>query len=150
MLLSRFLRDRKGGVAPLLALSVLPIMGAVAASVDYSRAATTRSAMQSALDATGLMLSKSAQELNDTALNQKANEYFKAVFNQPQANNVSVTAQLAQPTQGSYKLTLNGTASVDTMFTQIIGQSTLDFSANSEVVWGIKKLEIALAERRMF
>ncbi len=145
MLLSRFLRDRKGGVAPLLALSVLPIMGAVAASVDYSRAATTRSAMQSALDATGLMLSKSAQELNDTALNQKANEYFKAVFNQPQANNVSVTAQLAQPTQGSYKLTLNGTASVDTMFTQIIGQSTLDFSANSEVVWGIKKLEIALA-----
>src|SRR3989304_4941657 len=74
MLLSRFLRDRKGSVVPLLALSAIPIMGAVAASVDYSRAATTRSAMQSALDATGLMLSKSAQGLTAPALNKKANE----------------------------------------------------------------------------
>ncbi len=145
MLLGRFLRDCKGGVAPLLALSIIPIMGAVAASVDYSRAATTHSAMQSALDATGLMLSKNVQGLSGVALNQKANEYFKAVFNSPQANNVAVTAVLDQPSQGSYKLTLNGTASVDTLFTQIIGQTKLDLSANSEVVWGIKKLNLALA-----
>ena len=32
-MLARFLKDRRGGVAPLLALSIVPLMGAVAMSV---------------------------------------------------------------------------------------------------------------------
>ncbi|MEX0841729.1 MAG: pilus assembly protein [Xanthobacteraceae bacterium] len=144
MLLSRFFRDRKGGVAPLLALSIIPIMGAVAASVDYSRAASTRSAMQSALDSASLMLSKEAQDLDGTALGQKATDYFKATFNRPEAVNVAVTADLVQPSQGSFKLTLNGSATVDTIFAQILGKSQIDLSATSEAVWGIKKLNLSL------
>ncbi len=145
MLLLRFLKDRKGGVAPLLALSLIPIMGAVATSIDYSRAAAVRSAMQSALDATGLILSKTAKDLDTGALDQKATEYFKAVFNHPEAKNVAVTGGMTKPSEGSYKLALKGTATVDTVFGNIVGQSQVDLSATAEVVWGIKKLNLALA-----
>lgn len=145
MLPSRFWKDCKGGIAPLLALSIVPIFGAVATSVDYSRAAMVHSAMQSSLDATGLMLSKTAQGLDQTALNQKATNYFKAVFNHPEAKNVAVTVGMTQPSEGSFKLVMTSTASVDTLFGNVIGKSKVDLSANAEVVWGIKKLNLALA-----
>ncbi len=116
MLLARFLQDRRGGVAPLLALSIIPIMGAVATSVDYSRAAMVHSSMQSSLDAAGLMLSKNAKDLDSGALNAKATEYFKAVFVHPEAKNVAVTIGLTKPSEGSFKLALTGTATVDTLF----------------------------------
>jgi Flp pilus assembly protein TadG len=145
MLLARLLRDRNGGVAPLLALSMVPIMGAVATSVDYSRAALVHNSMQSALDSTGLMLSKAAKGLDQGALNQKATDYFKAVFNHPEAKNIAVTGVMTQPSEGSFKLALNGKATVDTIFGAIVGKSQVDLSANAEVIWGIKKLNLALA-----
>src|SRR5438270_470145 len=97
MSLTRFIKDRKGGVAPLLALSAIPMMAAIAASVDYSRASSTRSAMQSALDATALMMSKNAQGLSGSAMNTEATSYFTATFNHPEATNISVTPVLTQP-----------------------------------------------------
>jgi Flp pilus assembly protein TadG len=145
MLLGRFLRNRGGGVAPLLALTIVPIVGAVATSVDYSRASMVHSAMQSALDSTGLMLSKNAQGLSGSALDQKATDYFKAVFNRPEARNVVVKTGITQPSEGSYQLVLNGNATVDTLFGSIVGRSQVDLTANAEVVWGIKKLNLALA-----
>jgi Flp pilus assembly protein TadG len=145
MSLGRFFKDRKGAVAPLLALSMIPIMGAVATSVDYSRASMVHSSMQSALDASGLMLSKTAKDLDTAALNQKATDYFKAVFNRPEAKNVAVTTVLTQPSEGTYKLALHGAATVDTVFGNLVGVSSVDLSANAEVVWGIKKLNLALA-----
>jgi len=38
MWLSRFLQDRRGNVAPIFAIAVIPIIGLVGAAVDYSRA----------------------------------------------------------------------------------------------------------------
>lgn len=143
MLLARFIKDRKGGVAPLLALSMIPIMAGIAASIDYSRAAATRSAMQSSLDAAALMLSKDAQNLG-SQLNAKATTYFAALFDHPEATNVAVTSQLAQPAEGNFTLTLNGTATVDTIFAQFLGQSNINLTASSQVLWGIKKLNLAL------
>ena len=145
MLLARFIKDRRGGVAPLLALSLVPIVGAVATSVDYSRAAMVHSSMQSALDAAGLMLSKNAKDLDSGALNAKATEYFKAVFVHPEAKNVAVTTGLSKPSEGSFQLALTSTATVDTLFGNLVGKSKVDLSAKSEVVWGIKRLNLALA-----
>ena len=71
MLLARFLRNRKGGVAPMLALAHIPLIGAVGAAVDYSRANSTRTAMQAALDSTALMLSKDAQTLSSAQLGRR-------------------------------------------------------------------------------
>jgi Flp pilus assembly protein TadG len=73
----------------MLALAALPLFGFVGAAVDFSRAASARTAMQSALDATALMLSKDAPDLNAGDLDQKANDYFKAMFIRPEATNVN-------------------------------------------------------------
>ena len=59
-LLRAFAGNSDGGAAPMLALAALPLFGFVGAAVDYSRAASARTAMQAALDATALMLSKEA------------------------------------------------------------------------------------------
>src|SRR3954466_13843944 len=69
---ARFLTDRRGGVAPLLALGLVPLVGMVGAAVDYSRANSVRTAMQAALDSTALMLSKDAQNLSSAQLTAKA------------------------------------------------------------------------------
>jgi Flp pilus assembly protein TadG len=52
MSLARFFKDRKAGVAPMLALCIIPLIGSVGAAVDYSRANSVRAAMQAAGDAT--------------------------------------------------------------------------------------------------
>ena len=54
MLFKRFWKNREGGVAPVLAITALPLFGAIGAAVDYGRVATFRTEMQNALDATAL------------------------------------------------------------------------------------------------
>jgi Flp pilus assembly protein TadG len=143
---ARFLKDRRGGVAPMLALGLIPLVGAVGAAVDYSRANSVRSAMQGALDSTALMLSKDAQSLNtNNQLGDKATVYFNALFNRPEASNVQVTPQFNSPQQGSFKLTVTGSASLNTMFWRLMGQDQVNITASGEVLWGIKKLNLALA-----
>ena len=145
MLLARFLRNQNGGVAPILALMIIPLIGAVGAAVDYSRASSARTAMQSALDSTALMLSRDAQTLNPAQLESKASAYFNALFHRPEASNVQVQQQLSSPQQGSFSIKVTGSATVDTMFWRVIGQDQINISASGEIVWGIKKLNLALA-----
>ena len=49
-LISRFRRDAQASIAPIAALTLIPILTAAGAAVDYSRANNFRTAMQSALD----------------------------------------------------------------------------------------------------
>ena len=144
MLLRRLWRNHDGGVAPMLALAALPIMGFVGAAIDFSRAASVRTSMQTALDSTALMLSKEAQDLSAGDLTQKANDYFQANFSRPEAKNVQVTQELSIPQEGSFILKMSGSGSVDPVFTKLLGQTQLGFAASAEVLWGIKKLNIAL------
>jgi Flp pilus assembly protein TadG len=143
-LLSRFVRNRDAGVAPMLALAALPLFGFVGASVDYSRAASARTAMQAALDASALMLSKDAPTLSAPNLAQKANDNFKAAFTRPEAYDVAVASEFSQPAQGSFTLKLSASAKVNTVFSKLLGHSTIALSASSEVLWGMKKLNLAL------
>ena len=145
MLLKHFLRSRDGSAAPLLALAAFPLMGFVGAAIDYSRANSVRTAMQTALDATALMLSKdAAQTLTPADLNQKANAYFQSLFNRPEASGVQITQQLSTPQEGSFILKITGGGTVVPVFTKLLGQNQISFSATSEVMWGMKKLNLAL------
>jgi Flp pilus assembly protein TadG len=144
MLMNRFLRDRHGGVAPMLALAAVPLMGFVGAAIDYSRAASVRTAMQMALDSTALMLSKEAQGLSAADLGQKATAYFHSVFNRPEAKNVQISQEFGAPQAGNFTLKVTGSGNVDPVFTKLLGQTQIGFSASAEVFWGIKKLNLAL------
>src|SRR4051812_19973080 len=143
--LRRFRNAKRGNVILTFALATIPMVGFVGAAVDYSRGNSAKAAMQQAIDATGLILSKDASTMLQAALNDKAANVFKTLINRPEIGNVVVTPVLSSPTEGSFLLQISATAMVDTTFTKILGKDHLDLSVNTEIRWGMKKLELALA-----
>jgi Flp pilus assembly protein TadG len=144
-LLRRFRVDRRANVTPIFALSLVPMLAFVGSAVDYSRGNAVKTGLQAALDSTALMLSKDAQNLTETQLGQKANDYFFAMFTNPDAKNVMVTPTFSTPQSGSFVLTVVAKAKVDVRFMKVLGTSEMNVSSTAEVKWGIKKLELALA-----
>jgi len=142
--LSRFRRDRRGNVAPIFAIAMLPIVALTGTAIDYSRANAARTEMQAALDATALTMSKEALGLTQEQLNTKATQYFTASFANLDAKNMTVVPVLVTPQAGSFTLTVTASGSVDLRFMGVFGQSSLPISSSAEVKWGIKKLELAI------
>jgi Putative Flp pilus-assembly TadE/G-like len=130
MLVARFCRDRQGGVAPLLALGIVPLVLGVGAAVDYSRANSARTAMQSALDGAALMLAKEAAQGSTSALGQSASVLFNANFALPHVQGVQVTAA-ASPMATGTSLALSATGSIKTLFMSLVGLSALNMSVHS-------------------
>jgi Flp pilus assembly protein TadG len=143
--LRRFRKAKRANVVMTFALTTVPIMGFVGAAVDYSRGNSAKAAMQMAVDSTALMLSKDAPSSTAGQLSQKASDYFHALFNRPEVTNVAITPAFTQPELGSFKLEVTASGLVPTTFMTIFGQSNMALTANAEVRWGIKKLELALA-----
>lgn len=143
MLLSRFVRDRRGGVAPMFAIAVIPVLGLVGAAVDYSRANSVRAGLQSALDATSLAMAKLAPTLTQSELQQKTTAYFNAMFNHPEAKNIVITPTYS--TSGGSQLTVSASGSMDTTFMRVMGYNTLSIGSTATVKWGMNRLRVALA-----
>jgi len=141
---SRFVADQRGGVAPIFALAIVPIIGLVGAAVDYSRGNAARTAMQAALDATALMLSRDVAGMDPTQVSAKATSFFNAQFNRPEVTNLQANGVLSSPQQGSFILDVTASGTVPTTFTRLLGQQKLDISSSAQVKWGVKKLELAL------
>jgi Flp pilus assembly protein TadG len=139
-----FRHAKAGNVMLTFALTLLPLVGFVGAAVDYSRGNSAKAAMQQAIDATGLILSKDASTMLQTALNDKAQAVFTTLINRPEIANIVVTPVLTNPTEGTFLLDVSATGMVDTTFTKILGKEHLDLSVNTQIRWGMKKLELAL------
>jgi len=138
-----FGRDRRGNVAITFAIATLPIVGAVGYAVDYSHANNVKAALQAALDSTALMLARDASSTTNTDLNAKALNYFNALFNRPEAKNVSINATYT--TTGGSKIVVNGSATVPTTFLGVIGYNDLTVGGSSTTAWGSTRLRVALA-----
>jgi Flp pilus assembly protein TadG len=143
-LLANFGVANRGNVAMTFALAAIPLIGAVGAAVDYSRANSARTALQAAVDAAGLILSKDAQSLNNTQLQSKADALVKANFNYPQALDVTVTSTFSTVGSGSYKLNVDASAKIPTTIAGM-WTPTMKIGTNAEIVWGMKRLELVLA-----
>src|ERR1043166_1775861 len=89
--LGTFRADRGGNVTLIFALAIIPIFGAVAVAVDYSRGNSARTAMQAVLDATTLMISKEALDLQNNQVQQKAKTYFNSQFTRTDVRNLKLT-----------------------------------------------------------
>lgn len=131
-----------GNVAIIFAIATLPIIAAVGFAVDYSRANAVKAAMQSALDATALMISKEAATDTAAQLQTNAQKYFLALFTQTQALSPTVTASYT--TAGGTEVVLNGTADVPTSLLGIIGYNTITVTGSSTTKWGSNRLRVAL------
>src|SRR5262245_37906165 len=143
--LRAFRTAQAGNVVFTFALAMIPMVGFVGAAVDYSRGNSAKAAMQAAVDSTALMLSKEALSLNSTQLNARAMDIFRALFNRTDVFNISIKPTFTSPEQGNFRIDVAGTGEVATTFTKLFNQHTLKVNVSSEVLWGMKKLELALA-----
>jgi Flp pilus assembly protein TadG len=141
--IASFRRDRGGNVAITFALATLPIIGSVGYAVDYSHANNVKAALQAALDSTALMLARDATSVSGSDLNVKALNYFTALFNRPEAKNITISATYT--TEGGSKVVVDGSASVPTTFLGIIGYNNLTVAGSSTTAWGSTRLRVALA-----
>lgn len=130
MLLSRFLRNRDAGVAPMLALLALPLFGAIGAAIDFSRAASVRTSMQAALDASALILAKSAKNVDANQLNVDATKYFNVNFQNSELQNLNTTATSSSTSSG-YSATLSASGSIKSKFMGLFGFTNLNLAVHS-------------------
>ncbi len=137
-----FRTARGGNVAITFALAAIPILGAVGAAVDYSRANDVKVKLQAAIDATALMLSKEAATDTSTELQTNASKYFFAMFDPPGVTNVSINAIYSG--NAATSLVINATASVPTTIAQIFGINAINLATSTTSKWGTTRLRVAL------
>ena len=143
--LLRFLKDRRGNIAPMFALSLIPAVGMIGAAVDYTRANNIRSAMQSALDSTTLAMAGNASTLSADDMTAKATAYFNALFTK--TGTTGVTLSINYTTTNGPQLVMTATTSVKTDFMNLpgFGISYIPVAASSTTAWGNSRLRVALA-----
>ena len=140
-----FRGDSRGNVAITFALALIPVFGAVGVAVDYSRANAARTAMQAALDATALMVSKEALNITAAQVQKKAKSYFNAEFKRPEVKSLVTTFTMQNNGPGDFTVIAEAAGTLDTTIAAVIGQKTMNIRATSQVRWGFKALELALA-----
>jgi Flp pilus assembly protein TadG len=143
----RFIGARDGNIAVIFALSAIPIISFVGAAIDYTRANAARSSMQAALDSTALMLSKDLTygTINSSQISSKATAYFNALYNNKDANSVTITATYTAPSGSTAaSIELNGSGSIVTDFMRVAGFPNMNFNTSSTTTWGNVRMRVAL------
>ena len=138
-LLQRFGSDRRGAVAIIFALCLIPLCLAGGAAVDLGRAYVVKSRLAYALDAAGLAVG--AATTNDE--NELANimqVFFDANYPADEIG-VPVTPTLVLTDS---EVELYATADVDTTLMRIVGVNSLTVSAETLIIRETKGLEVAL------
>jgi Flp pilus assembly protein TadG len=145
--LARFKAAEQGNIAMIFAITSVPILCFVGAAIDYSRATDARSAMQSALDSTVLMVARDLSQglITTDQINAKSQTYFNALYAYNGVQSVSVTGTYT-PVSGGATATIQvtGSGAIKSDFMQIAGYPTLGFNANSTTTWGASLLRVAL------
>jgi Flp pilus assembly protein TadG len=121
-LVSRFKRNDEGQIAVIFALTLIPTMTAIGAAVDYSRANSSRTGLQAALDIAVLAAAKDGTS-NWTSVAQNA-------FNSNLAAK-GATGAAASFTLANSKYSGVATATVPTAFMGLIGINFIPVSVHS-------------------
>jgi len=141
-------RDRRGNIAPIFAIALLPMLGFVGAAVDYTRANAARSSMQAAIDSAVLMVSKdaannptmTAQQITDTV-----QRYFTSLYHNADAFGVKVDA-VYTPSTSSVPATIlaTGSGTITTDFMKLVGFPQMNFNTSSTATWGNSRMRVAM------
>ncbi len=142
--IARFAASRSGNVAAIFAIACIPVIVAMGVAVDYTRAAQTSSAMQDALDAATLALSRRS-DLSTLTADQMlsiATAYFNANYHDRELKDLALTANY-NATGPSVSMSASGKLPTD--FMGIVGPQDVPIGCSSKTVWGEARLRVALA-----
>ena len=134
-----FRRDKRGNFATIFALSLIPILVAMGAAVDISRAYIVQSRLRSALDAAGLAVG-TATGKTTSEVQAIAQAYFDA--NYP-SDKLGMPGAITVSDNGD-TVDLNVSADLPTTIMDLVGINDMTVSATSQIKRQGKKLEVAL------
>ncbi len=142
--ISRFFASRSGNVAVIFAIACIPLIAAMGVAVDYTRASQATSAMQDALDAASLALSRRADlsTMTQAQIDQFAADYFNANYHESDVTSLALSASY---TRTGPSVTVSATGTLPTDFMGIIGTKDMAIGRSSTTVWGEARLRVALA-----
>ena len=137
--LGTFGRDKRGNFAIIFALALIPILIAMGAAVDISRAYIVQSRLRSALDAAGLAVG-TATGKTTSEVQAIAQAYFDA--NYP-SKKLGVPGTITVSDNGD-TVDLSVSADLPTTIMDLVGIDDMTISATSQIKRQGKKLEVAL------
>ena len=129
---------RKGTVAIILAVSMVPLIAATGAAVDMSRAYLARVRLSNALDAAGLAVGSS--QGTEAQLREIARRFF--IANYPPTALGTATPPTVTIEGGL--ITLTSTVRVETTMMRVVGIDHLDVAVSSTINREVKGLEVVL------
>jgi len=114
----------------IMGVAAVPLIAAVGAAVDYSRALNAKTAMQGAVDSVALYLAKEISIGSDPS---SAQQVFSADFSRPEVQNVTVSSNVSQA-DGATTVAVTATGSINTAFLSVLGISTINLQATSSAL----------------
>ena len=137
-----FLRARRGNVAMMFAITLVPLMIGAGAGLDFARAMLVRQQMSEALDSAALAVG-STTGLDQAAAQALAQKYFDANYTVDKSDyGAPVILPPVYDAKGSISLTATNT--MPTVLIRLAGFANIPVSATSTVVWGQTKLWVSL------
>jgi len=146
----RFAGANQGNIAVIFAIALVPILTFMGAAIDYSRANSARSSMQSALDSTALMLSKDLTDgrISPSDIEAKAKSYFAALYTNRDStvvgDDIHATYLPKDNTTGISNIVVTGSGYVTADFMKIAGFPQLGFNTGATATWGNARLRVAM------
>ena len=144
---NHFAKANQGNIAVIFAIALVPLLSFIGAAIDYSRLNHARSSMQAALDSTALMVSKDLSQgiITPDEINTKAQLYFSALYNNKDANSVTISATYTPSTTMGSTIQVTGSGQVMTDFLKVANFPHLDFNTSSTSAWGNVRMRVAMA-----
>ncbi|MEQ9490312.1 MAG: pilus assembly protein [Alphaproteobacteria bacterium] len=136
----RFRKDSRAGMATMVAIGAVPLVGFSGLAVDSTRGYMLRSQLVYALDAAGLAGGK---ELFSDKLDVTIDRFFAANF-PDDFMQAAVTGPEFTVNDSSETLTVTASATIPTTFMQVLGINDLTVSATTVVQRSIRGMELAL------
>ncbi|MAK61581.1 MAG: hypothetical protein CMK09_11425 [Ponticaulis sp.] len=134
-----FLKDKRGNVAMILAMCLLPIVIIMGGAVDLSRQRGGETRAQDALDAALLAVARGGIDRNDSELTKDGRQWFETHL-----GSTPFVIQNFRISKNGETLRADVTGSVESVFLGIIGISDLKVVRSAEVQTGLTKIELAL------
>ena len=136
-----FAKSRRGSIAPLFALSLLAIAGAVGLAIDSARGFGVKTRLQNALDAAALATARRVAQDPNADVNLVFTQYFNA--SNPATYGATISSLSANKVGNAVQA--NVQADLPTTFMQIFGRTSLAIPSSATAEFGIGEVELILA-----
>jgi Flp pilus assembly protein TadG len=139
-----FARSKRGNVAMIFAIAMVPLVIAAGTGLDFARAMLVRQQMTGALDAAGLAVGSSTG-LDQVSAQALAQKYFDANYTVDKTAFGTPTVSI--PTSGynsGGSVLIIATTPMPTVLMKLAGITSVPVTASTTVVWGQSKMWVSL------